>query len=1178
MLANELLDRLERLGLLDQEIIEALREQLAQGGTRVTPERVAQLLVENGQLTRFQATKLIGELRAAETAADAEPLPAKSSPATPAARPADDDLDLADGFGEPKVGSEQRGSAQGAEPKGTPPSGKPSSGDRASLSGAVPVVTGGANQQPPAPEAVTFEMAEAEAVEAVAYAEPIEPEPAFDMPRGPRTKKVNTTKKVRDESRSVWDSFKIYGVAGGVVLLGLVSALLFFVLRKGDADAFIKQANDSYTQQSYAAAEKQYDSFLASFGASHAHSSLARTRKTMCQLYQFAEYTDPVRAVNEAERLLPTIEQEPGMEEERNNLAALLVDIADNIAKAAGNAKETAEKQRLLGELDRQIKLTENPMYVTSTARRALNAKLLGVGETRARVQRDIDRNLRLDEAVKSMEAALAEKKTDAAYQTRKQLLVDFPELRGDERVVKLVKSASEVQKGLVKKADNLPQVATDAPATDSVRSVVLTNRTGGAAPGLADEIFYVRAHGSILAFAAADGNLLWRRYVGYGQNHAPIPIDPSGLEGVLLSDADALEIRRCEARTGNVLWRSSIGEPFSQPVTYRDEIYVSTTSGKLISIDSQSGDARWATQLPQPLERSPGINERPGKLYLPGNHSNLYVLDKRSGTCAESFYVGHAPGTIAVPPVSLQGGNGGHVFVFENAGADYANMHVLRCDAEGGGLVVAQAPFRLVGNVTVDPILVLGRRLIVLTDRAEIAVFDIEQTAATSEQVSQVAQQVAAYDSPTSAQMAVDKNQMWVSGTRLARYELQVSTGRVARDWVASEGDAFIGQPKVIGDTLFHARVLRGTTGVRVTAAEPKSGKPYWQTDVGVPVSMITPVAGGQSFHVITAQAALYELNAASLQEGETSAPIENPGGSGVAMRFEDPLAIDNEHALLLNQQTGGQLGVYDATRAKEKLRLITMSLPDGKPAASGLIAGNGYLLPLDSGRIVLMNWQTGGALGSPFQPPSEPNQKVKWSDPVSLPSDPDQVIIADSRNKAYRLRVGEQLRELAAADLETPWLGKTAIVGESVFATTAGPAADQLVSHDASTLKEKTKRLLDGRVVWGPYVVGDRVLIQTDDKQLRAFDPAGEPIFAVPLPDRDLVDGVTVIDKQVILAGQSGWLVNVDLAAGQAIGKRDLRQPLSGPPVMAGTRLLVPGREGLVYVTDIPTSMEGS
>ncbi|MDF1845178.1 MAG: serine/threonine protein kinase, partial [Rubripirellula sp.] len=66
MLANELINRLERLGLLDQEIIEALREQLDQGGARVTPEAVAKLLVDNGQLTHFQATKLIGELRSGE--------------------------------------------------------------------------------------------------------------------------------------------------------------------------------------------------------------------------------------------------------------------------------------------------------------------------------------------------------------------------------------------------------------------------------------------------------------------------------------------------------------------------------------------------------------------------------------------------------------------------------------------------------------------------------------------------------------------------------------------------------------------------------------------------------------------------------------------------------------------------------------------------------------------------------------------------------------------------------------------------------------------------------------------------------------------------------------------------------------------------------------------------------
>ena len=70
MLANELIDRLERLGLLDQEIIEALREQLVQGGTRVTPEAVAKL-VDTGHLIAA-ATCLTGELRSGEYQSDSD--------------------------------------------------------------------------------------------------------------------------------------------------------------------------------------------------------------------------------------------------------------------------------------------------------------------------------------------------------------------------------------------------------------------------------------------------------------------------------------------------------------------------------------------------------------------------------------------------------------------------------------------------------------------------------------------------------------------------------------------------------------------------------------------------------------------------------------------------------------------------------------------------------------------------------------------------------------------------------------------------------------------------------------------------------------------------------------------------------------------------------------------------
>ncbi len=89
------------------------------------------------------------------------------------------------------------------------------------------------------------------------------------------------------------------------------------------------------------------------------------------------------------------------------------------------------------------------------------------------------------------------------------------------------------------------------------------------------------------------------------------------------------------------------------------------------------------------------------------------------------------------------------------------------------------------------------------------------------------------------------------------------------------------------------HARVLRGTTAVRVTAADPKTGDELWRNDVGVPVAMLMPCSRRRQFHVVTSQGALIELDR-DAGVGATQGPIENPGGNGVAMRFEDPLPID--------------------------------------------------------------------------------------------------------------------------------------------------------------------------------------------------------------------------------------------------------------------------------------------
>ena len=64
------IDLLESKHLLAPEIVEELRKQVAESKTRLTPELLAKLLVDNGHLTKFQATKLIAELNQQADAAE----------------------------------------------------------------------------------------------------------------------------------------------------------------------------------------------------------------------------------------------------------------------------------------------------------------------------------------------------------------------------------------------------------------------------------------------------------------------------------------------------------------------------------------------------------------------------------------------------------------------------------------------------------------------------------------------------------------------------------------------------------------------------------------------------------------------------------------------------------------------------------------------------------------------------------------------------------------------------------------------------------------------------------------------------------------------------------------------------------------------------------------------------
>ena len=733
-----------------------------------------------------------------------------------------------------------------------------------------------------------------------------------------------------------------------------------------------------------------------------------------------------------------------------------------------------------------------------------------------------------------------------------------------------MIARASEIQQELVETTAKLPELIAAEEETE-LKPIVLTARDGVRVPDLRDEVIFIRTKGSVLAFNGEDGTLLWRRYVGSTLAHSPTRLDDG--TAVLLSESSELSIQRCDGRTGEVDWRVKIGEPFNQPVVVRNDIYISTKSGLLFAIDATTGDAKWAQQVPQELEVGPGVDQRAAVAYIPGDHSNLYVLGSNDGGSIESYYIGHRDGTIAVPPTPLLE----HLFVIENKGPDYCLVHILGVDEQGINLTKAQDPVRMGGNVIVPPIVAQQRRLVVLTDLGEIGVFDIEVTSE-NDKVSVVARQPASYGSPTLTQMAVGRSQMWTTGSRIGRFELQVSRGRVAPDWSMHEGDTFVGQPLAIGDALVHARQLRGTSGIRVSAVDPKSGEELWRNDVGAPVVMLRRVDGG--VHAMTSQAALFELDNAAISTGSTRAPIENRGTVGVIMRFEDPLTIDENRAVLVNKVAGKgglQVALYDQTRPTEKLQLVSLNLLSGKPSGRGLVAGGGLFLTLDNGRAVVMNYQTGSQLGSPFQPVSNPVEKISWTNSVPLPDDPGQVVVADSRKGLYRLRVGDRINQLANVTLPAATLGTIAGVGSTLMAATSGPAADTLIGRDLVTLKERFTRQLDGRVIWGPVAAGEYAVVLTDDQVLHGFATDGSPVFSVAIPKGLPVGDPVLQDGKLILVSDAGWIAVVDPSSAELVGLSDVGEPFSATPMVIKDRLLVPGAEGVVYVVGVPTEVVG-
>ena len=1219
MTVEQFLDTLEGKGLLSPDLMGKVRRQVDQSSKKITAESLARLLVKKRHLTKFQADHLLEET-APDTPVPSDsglpPLETELSDQDEAPSPGGDDIKLAplDGLDE-DTGltplEDSSVSPQGLDPlesleepveepyeeelreitsesgvlDTTPPRDsddlelQPSDESFISpslepLDDDTPLAedledAGSLLEDDLAPMSIDSDSDELG--ELLDEASLVDSDDATEGPLTPAQKGLaGRFRSKKDLSKttlkqSEWDSPLLLIGGGALILLVLVGGIAWFLLIRGTGDQIFAQAEENYRNGSYTQAINVYDEFLANY-PNHASASPARVGRGLARLRQATQGTSNFeRALSVAKEVLREIEDEQAFMDARDELSSLLPDIAEGLARQAKSDPNTAKVERTKQALG----LVNNSNYVPSSLRP--RARVEEIEAMLSLVLRDMERDSELQGALQKMRSQIAGGNVREAYATRKQLLKSYPDLETNESLAAVIRQLSQAELATVERVDKVRSALRKEPDSVVVASLALADRRGETAPLAAGHIALVQVRGAVYGLDASSGRLLWRRKVGFDQTVVPVRIDSKAGSDALLVDADRDELVRVATKTGQMSWRHPIAERFASPAVSGGRVLVATHSGILHAIDLDSGESTSHLKFRQNFRVAPAVHPDGVYAYQMGEHSSLYIVSLPDMQCKEVFYLGHAAGTVRVPPVFVLR----NVIIAENRGTSASILHVLSTDAEGLSLQPVQQ-FRLNGHVLTPP-LVFRRKLVVMTDLGEIKVFDIG-TAGDPNPLSEVAQLVATGDRPMVRYPLVDRGNLWIADTRLSKYEVQFSSGKIGTQALDQiyEGDAFDYPLQLAGDVIIHVRSRQGHAGVTVSAMSVASGRQIWETHLAMPPAG-EPVVDPKRREVTqaTSSGAVYRLNYAAIQDRVRvyDRPLRVSDDDDASFLTH---RIDLDNGRMAFSASGGhdRVLIYNPNDRNKPVHWMNVS---GQLTCPPCPLGRGLLTPTDSGQVLWLDALTDRPLAAPFQPPLRSGQTFNWRMADVLQNNSEQAVLSDGYSKIYRVGVNESPeRHLVAlaqtTEIATAIVSPIAVLDQTVYAV---DSEGVLLSFLLPDLQPGKRLPLEGQLTWGPKRVGLHVLVTTDRDELFCVDEAQNFVWRRPLSYGPLVGTPLADDNHYILTSSQGnqgviWRIAAD--TGKEIAKVEIDQPLATGPVLFGSRLMVAGHDSTLLVIGKP------
>ncbi|MCA9260142.1 MAG: PQQ-binding-like beta-propeller repeat protein, partial [Planctomycetales bacterium] len=561
------------------------------------------------------------------------------------------------------------------------------------------------------------------------------------------------------------------------------------------------------------------------------------------------------------------------------------------------------------------------------------------------------------------------------------------------------------------------------------------------------------------------------------------------------------------------------------------------------------------AQLLDLPLQRGGRVPVRPTlevidreRIYVVGEHSNLYTLSGDDFSCLGVYSIGHNRGSVVVPPALVLN----KLVVAENSGAQTSRLHCIALDDTG---VPRQtlAQERLEGTI-VTPLLPAQRRLACVTTLGAVEVFEIGGGQDASA-FTPLAQRDPSPGPPAARfgtlTQAGNEANLWLAGRELSKLAILPTGNRLPMRSLDDtyEGDAFDAPLQVVDGLLVHVRRPASGAGLIVGAIDVAQSRNRWQTSIAAPAAGVPSV----------------DASTGRLVVGDAAGRVYRPDRQKLASR------VDSE---ALTASSPGN-AAFDAALDLGKGRIVIgatggdrllLAGPSGEVRAVSLAGsltcplvawGNGFVACNSSGQVEWRAAEDGSPLAQPFQPELAAEQKVMWLEPTVAGDGPDAtLVVADPAGNLYAIRPESEPTPHLAASVSGKASGvrlttRLAVLGGRVV---VGDEEGKLSTFDVNSLDAQERVAIPFELAWGPYAIDGGVLLASSSGDLLCLDAQLQPRWNVKLGEAAPVGLPLQEAARVTVALPQGSIFELDAATGDITWQTQLNQWLRTGPFAFG------------------------